>query len=278
MIQDVVVIGAGIFGSVITKALRSIGRRVLVIDGGYNDSGSIPAACLMKHSWFTSLGKTIYDPALETLNKLYRVLEVSFKVGKLIDTRVFWIPPIDILCLEREQASVKRIRKESDCWLLHCQSNLCQSNLHYPIRAKTLIVAAGIWTELLVPEVEQKGLAGVAFLWPENQLDQPFVQPWAPYKQIVGFNRGDGLWVGDGTSILWKNWNKAYELKSLDRCSKAVGLTTAPSRLFGIRPYHVEKPCLLKEVKPGLWVATGGAKNGTLAAGWCAHELMSALS
>ena len=23
---------------------------------------------------------------------------------------------------------------------------------------------------------------------------------WAPYKQIVAFNRGDGLWAGDGTS------------------------------------------------------------------------------
>ena len=33
------------------------------------------------------------------------------------------------------------------------------------------------------------------------------------------------------------------------------------------------KPCLLEEIRPGLWVASGGAKNGMLAAGWAAHEI-----
>jgi hypothetical protein len=37
------------------------------------------------------------------------------------------------------------------------------------------------------------------------------------------------------------------------------------------------KPCYLAEVRPQLWVATGGAKNGTLAAAWCAHELVQKL-
>jgi glycine/D-amino acid oxidase-like deaminating enzyme len=143
--------------------------------------------------------------------------------------------------------------------------------------ARTVVVAAGIWTELLLPEVKQRGLAGMAFLWPGEKIEVPFVRPWAPFKQIVAFNREDGLWAGDGTSIVWKNWSVKHEEATWRRCTSAVGVEAEPARIFGVRPYHSMKPCYLGEVRPRLWVATGGAKNGTLAAGWCAHELVEKL-
>jgi glycine/D-amino acid oxidase-like deaminating enzyme len=49
--------------------------------------------------------------------------------------------------------------------------------------------------------------------------------------------------------------------------------------LTGLRPYVPgAKPCVLAEPHPGLWVVTGGAKNGTAAAGWAARKLSEALS
>lgn len=268
--HEFVIIGAGLFGSIITRALRYSGLDVLLIDDYRPEAGSHPAACLMKPGWFSSMGKAVYDPALETLDRLYDLRELSFKLGPA-STSVFWVSPVDILSEEVTQDAVKRVTPRGAAWHLACRSGA-------ELEARTVIVAAGIWTQLLVPEVQQRGLAGVAFLYPNQNLETPFIRPWAPFKQIVGFNRGDGMWVSDGTSILRSNWSATYEEKSRERCTAASGATGEPKVLFGIRPFHEQKPCLLQEARPRLWVASGGAKNGTLAAAWCAHELTRRLS
>jgi glycine/D-amino acid oxidase-like deaminating enzyme len=157
-----------------------------------------------------------------------------------------------------------------------------------PVQVKLVVVAAGIWTKMFVPEVDVVGQAGIAWLRQANGIEEPFIKVWAPYKQIVAFNRGDGLWIGDGLSL--RNWNDSYENASRERCDAAllrrsvwgpsINSSQAPEvlKLFGYRPYVKDaKPCLLKEVRKGFWVATGGAKNGTLAAGWCADQIVRRL-
>ena len=145
-------------------------------------------------------------------------------------------------------------------------------------RARHVIVAAGVWTQRLLPAYEQRAQRGVAFLAPNTTLAQRTIQPWAPYRQLVAFNRGDGAWVSDGTSILDKNWTDDHVSRALGRCSPYLGSAVARP-LQGIRPYSPgHKPCLLEQVQPGLWVASGGAKNGTLAAGWCASQLTERLT
>ena len=126
---------------------------------------------------------------------------------------------------------------------------------------------------------------GMALLFPGNHPPRGIIKPWAPYRQLVGFDRGDGLWVGDGTAIKVGNWTPQREAEVMAReykLARRIG-DVAPAdemqRLYGIRPYSKEaKPCLLGEVSPGLWVASGGAKNGTVAAGYCAHVLAGRLS
>lgn len=261
---DVVIVGAGLFGSIIAKALTIAGRSVMVFDDTRPDAGSLPAACLMKPSWLTSLGKPVSDASLAILDRLYGLQTVQFRAGPL-RTKVFWVPPTAILNTASICASVLRLTKRDKGWWVYLRAG-------EQVSARMVVVAAGVWSSLLVPEVQQKGLAGIAFLWPGKQLDQPFIKVWAPYKQVVGFNRGDGVWVGDGSAILRQNWTEDHAGRSEKRCE--LGFDTKPKRLFGIRPYHVMKPCYLSQVKPNLWVATGGAKNGTLAAGWCAHEIV----
>lgn len=270
---DVLVIGAGLFGNIIAKTLRRDRHEVLVVDAGFAGSGSKPAACLMKPSWFSSLGKDVYDPALALLDELYGIQDVQFKVGRM-RTSVHWCQPRQILQKADVAAHVFRIEHgASGRWTVDAKGGL-------RFTANKVIVAAGIWTENLVPvEGGVQGLSGIAFLCPTEHIDEPFVKVWAPYRQLVAFNRGDGLWVGDGTAV--KYWKPERADSCRTRCMQAVGFEpkSDPIPLFGVRPYVEQKPCYLAEAKkPGLWVATGGAKNGTLAAAWCASELTKALS
>jgi glycine/D-amino acid oxidase-like deaminating enzyme len=272
---DAVVIGAGIFGSLITRVLRQGGLNVFLIDSRREGAGSPPAACLMRPSWFSALGKDVYVPALQRLDDLVGVQELTFRVNKLKTTVVQWCDPKRVL-LEQVDSSeaVSHIERSGAGW----QVNFARWPTPEPVIAKLVVVAIGVWTPLLFPEIKVEGQAGVAWLWPHEAIEDPFIQVWAPFKQIVAFNRGDGLWVGDGTAV-HSLGPKRFEA-SKRRCLGALSRKplTEPVPLFGIRPYVSDsKPCLLRQMYRGLWVATGGAKNGTLAAGWCADQIARAV-
>lgn len=264
MQHDVIVIGSGLFGQIVAKAMRVQGRSVLMIDALFDLAGSLPAACLMKPSWFSSMGKEIYEPSLKLLDDLYGVQDIVFETRpKLAKATVHWIPPAKIL------GEVPRLAE-----VIGIEGNRVLTK-DDQFEAPLIVVAAGIWTEKLLPQYKQVGQQGVAFLWPGKELTQPFIQPWAPYRQLVAFERGDGIWASDGTAIKMENWTREREEISQERVERALPpQRVEPQLLLGIRPYSkAHKPCLLEEVRPGLWVASGGAKNGTLAAGYCAHMI-----
>lgn len=277
MTPDTIVVGGGLFGQIIAKALAAEGHSVTILDAGLEGAGSKPAACLMKPSWFSSLGKEVYDPALFLLDDLYGVQNVDFELRpKLGTATVHWIPPRKILrpnLITHATVTGVGVRRVdyvgANGEVINAEPDL-------------VVVAAGIWTQLLLSQCEQQAQKGVAFLLPNKRIDQPFIRPWAPYKQLVAFNRGDGLWVGDGTAIKAANWTEEREVKSRSRCIESLRLDEGHygeepeiQAIVGNRPYAKgHKPCLLEEVSSGLWVASGGAKNGTLAAGWAASEIV----
>lgn len=270
MSVDVAVVGAGLFGSVIAAALRKGRASVLVIDDARPEAGSKPAACLMKPGWFSGLGKNVYDPALTLLDSLYGLRDVQFSVLGAKRVKVHWCDPAAILKPPDVRGFVQRIENTKGGHRLFVEGK-------ETVSARKVVVAAGIWTpQLVCVTVPVEAYSGEAYLWPKRKIDTPFIRPWAPYKQVVAFNRGDGLWVGDGSTI--KNWNDARASASLSRCAEAVGMKEKPQRLFGHRPFTRRTPCYLEELRSGLWVATGGAKNGTILAGWCASELVDRLA
>ncbi len=277
MNYDAIIIGAGLFGQIINKKLISQGRRTLMLDSNRDMAGSKPAACLMKPSWIAGLGKQIIEPALRTLGDLYDIQDIKFTLrpmktgGKIGSSTVHWINPAHILSGETTAGNVVDIVEDCVSW-----SDLMAGGIHVD-RSPLIIVCAGIWTEKLLPQYKQTAQRGVAFLHPDRKLlEEPFIFPYRPYRQLVGFDRGDQTWISDGTAIKAENWTTDREWDAYERCTKAAGIHqhSIMSALHGLRPYSKgSKPCLLEEARPGVWVASGGAKNGTLAAGYCAYEI-----
>lgn len=275
---DIAIIGGGLFGSIAAAALRRDGHDVVVIDAGKEGAGSKPAACLMKPSWFSSMGKEKFEPALQLLDDLYGVKELSFRVMGPVKAKVHWCDPAQILAGEVLRDEVVSIQSIDHGFTLVLGSGFLQ--------ARKVIVAAGVWSNTLLHCPTLVGRAGVAFRWQDLQLSEGFIDPWAPYRQIVGFDITDSeVWVGDGSAIKPENWTADREKISFNRCASKIDRVGQgdlkmgrAKALYGIRPYVPDsKPCLLEERLPGLWINTGGAKNGTIAAGWAASVLREAL-
>lgn len=287
---DTLVIGGGLFGSVIARTLHQLGgQHVTIFDRAHKDRGSRPAACLMKPSWLGAFSRGDQKAQLGLLDELYDLQTVAFTTTAGIQVPVHWVPPSQVLSGPTLQDDIRWIEKEGDSWLVVAR--------HTTFLARRVVVAAGVWTSAVLglvcspaprrPTVQAQ--AGQALLYPGCHIDQPFIRPWAPYKQVVAFNRGDGLWVGDGSSIREMNWDESRAEQSEDRCAKAVLYRQSKgvsdynnrTRLYGLRPYvrgMDGNPAYLDEAAPGLWVATGGAKNGTMGAAWCALRLLEKLS
>jgi len=275
---DVVVIGGGIFGQTIAAELRSQGRRVLVIDDWQPQAGSIPSACLMKPSWLESISTEVQDRAYETLDRHFGVHSLTFKVGPVKLDTVRWCDPRKILTgitLRGRATSVsdKRVHALVD-------------GRPVILEPRAVVVAAGSWCNQLVKEMPPvQARMGAALLWRKRQIPANFISPWAPYRQLVAFNLGEDVWVGDGTAVKPESWSRIREVEIQRRCAGKVGFThedfSSYDFLIGRRPYMPKKvmegkPCYLSSHE-GVIVATGGAKNGTIAAGWAAHAIGVAL-
>ena len=280
---DVLIVGAGIFGSVIGEALQVIGRDVSYIDAMVSNAGSRPAACLMKSSWLSGMGKDAYQPALNKLDELFGIQDVEFTLRPTgLKAMAHWIPPHRIF--RWDQVIKGTVRSLSYADGVDSTEVIVEAEIAtktHRIRPQLLVLATGYWTKKLVPVEGLTGQGGAAFTWTGAKTFANEIRAWAPYKQIVTLNGWDHdtLWVGDGSAILPKNWTAERQHESLQRCAAFANQSPERARtMYGIRPYvKGAKPCYLKQVWRNVWVATGGAKNGTAAAGWCADQITRAV-
>lgn len=275
MQADAVIVGAGLFGNTIARALEAEGRKVVVLDDGRPYAASRPSGCLMKPSWFSGLGKAVYEPSLALLERVYGIRDIKFQLPLGPTTTVHWVdhrqPSSTLVTATATAVHPGRVE-----WAAATLDGDAEVGT---IEAPLVVVAAGIWCTKLL-ECDLKGKQGASFEWvgeiPENRI-----KPWAPYKQVVAFNipDQDRIWCGDGSAIKPENWTQERFTQSADRCAAFVGKSrNLGTASVGIRPFAKVKPCLLEEREPGLWLATGGAKNGTIAAGWAAHRILEATS
>lgn len=262
-VMNIGIIGWGTFGGIIGKALKKDGHTITMFDCRKKLAASKASGWLMKPSWFERLGSKIADPSLELLDKLYGLQKVKFRIGPLktwayrIDgTKVLHA---DLQCFERKVHDVDQLTKDYEF--------------------DTVIVTAGCWSGRFANIPNLTGKQGVSFRW-KGQVERNRIKPWAPYKQVVVFNEdGETVWGGDGSAILPTNWKEERVSQCLERVSKLSKLPAEKAEAFeGIRPYVPgAKPCYLEKAGKRVWVVTGGAKNGTIAAAWAALQLKEKL-
>lgn len=277
MHYDVIIVGAGIYGQVIRAELTRLGLRPIVLDPREHPDcpfgpGSAASGNLMKPSWFAGLGKEIHEPALETLSRLYPVQEVTARLRPTgLTAKVLWIPPERVL--EWDHVTRARVTK--------VEPGRVELEDGREFLARWVVVAAGVWSQLLLPDLKLSSRVGASFR-AQGQLEEAFVLPWAPYKQVVGFNCSPTeFWVGDGTALVPTSLTEERLKKSIQRCGAAVGWPTTKLRTtVGARPYAPKAPKegILERRDKGLVVATGGAKNGLILAGHAAWRVGQWLS
>lgn len=285
---DVIVVGGGIFGQTIAGLLHRRGQVVRVLDDGRPHSGSWPSACLMKPSWLTAISTANQDRSYEVLDNLFGVHELRFKVGPFKLDTVRWCDPAKIRQgVPVLKAEVKRVAGFGETAIVDALID----QRFVTLTARKVVVAAGSWTHHLVPgcpPVEAK--VGAACLWDGQHIENNIIDAWAPYRQLVAFNmvgvEGRKVWAGDGTAVKPGSWTAVREQEIMARCAKKTGLPLDAEEGFefriGRRPYLDKRimygrPCYVAN-HDGIWVATGGAKNGTIAAGWAAAELAEKLA
>lgn len=263
--MNVLIVGAGLFGSIAARLCRRAGYKVTIFDDRRPLAGSPPAACLIRPSWTTLLGREVTDPAMETLRSLFGVRTLRFKtVGRSVD--VYWVDPSSILYTRVRQETVLEV---GDGFL----------KTHKSIYPGTVLVAAGVWSGALVPCPEIRSLVGAALIY-DGVPKQNIIRVWAPYKQSVSFQRDRGMtWFGDGTSILYKNWNAVARITQSERRARKHKLRNPIHIIIGQRPYiPSHKKGYFAKVYEHTYVCTGGAKNGTVLAAYYARKFLEAIS
>lgn len=262
--RQVVIVGAGIFGSVAADLCFRNGFDVTIIDAKYKEAGSKPAACLIAPSWIAGLGKKA-TIGMEVLNGLYPIKDIVFRMNGIKDILVKQVPPNKIL-------KFKSVKEE----VMWVGAGVVETTKR--MYTGKVLIAAGVWCNELVDIPVVQSLMGSAQYYRATTF--PEIHVWAPYKQAVMFNITPTFtWFGDGTSILKKNFGIHRIEQSTDRAMK-YGLSSKDLDriVVGQRPYVKGEKGYFKQVDNNTWVSTGGAKNGTILAAYQAQQFLEAIS
>lgn len=262
MPKIVLIVGAGLFGSVLARVVRNEGHEAILIDGALPNPGSAAAACLLKPDWLPTAMRSVY----RDLDELFGLRDVTLKTQLGAQLTLQHIPPEDVLLRPDVAAVIDRVEGGT-------QPRVSVSGLDRErfLHGDYVVVCAGIHSNELLGLSQQKRMEGKvgAALLTQTPIECPRFHVWAPYKQTISFNkvRSDGIregWVGDGTAILQKNWDVKFQMRLLDHAAQ-VGVRRELSMyrmVVGVRPYG--KPNLHSMVEYGrnVLLNSGGGKIG----------------
>lgn len=270
--QNIIIVGAGLFGSAAARLARHEGHTVTVVDTPKPYAASKASGCVLAPSWLQSLTAEQRADGMAVLQDLVPVHDIEFKTNLLKTFKAKRIDKDDLLVTPDLVDDVTGV-----------EDGLVLTASGKKLRG-VVLVAAGMGTPALVAGVPaMRGLWGASLLI-KGQLGSPRLSVYAPYRQAVAFNVSRGnVWMGDGSALSEKTWEKE-QAERLQRTKKRAvdlfELTNAPkAQVFvGARPYvDGHKAGYFAKVAPKLYVSTGGAKNGTLLAAWQALEFATSL-
>jgi glycine/D-amino acid oxidase-like deaminating enzyme len=258
--KPIVIIGAGLFGSMAATLCRARGASVTVVDAGHPNAASKASGCVLKPSWLASLTDEQKENGFQLLRDLYDVEDRVLQTNLLVKLPVQHINPDKILIPADVQEQVLSV---SDGKVTLASGTILKGRV---------LVAAGVWSQELIEDMPNiRGLWGASVRYknpPDWSVDRLHV--YAPYRQAVALRIGGkkgSVWFGDGTALVEKSWNtQTRGAASLERARDLFGLVGGKLTV-GVRPYvEGHKAGYFRRVTPNTWVSTGGAKNGTLLA------------
>lgn len=270
--QNIIIIGAGLFGSAAARLARAEGHTVTVVDTPKPYAASKASGCVLAPSWLQSLTSTQREEGMAVLQDLVPVYDIEFQTNLIKTFKAKRINKEDLLVQADLEDDVVKV-----------EDGLVVTAGGSKLRG-VVLVAAGMGTAALVAGLPaMKGLWG-ASLTINGQLGSPRLSVYAPYRQAVAFNVSRGkVWMGDGSALSEKTWEKEQAERVLRTKKRAADLfelaNAAKASVFtGARPYvDGHKAGYFNKVAPKLYVSTGGAKNGTLLAAVQALEFARAL-
>lgn len=268
----IIVVGAGLFGSIAATLARKRGHQVTVVDSGEKYAASKASGCVLAPSWLNSLSKPQQERAMEVLRSLYTVHELSLSTQLGRPFRAHQVHPDQILV---KPDIVGSVRQTGPDWV---DVSVPEGSAIKERRFKgTVLVAAGIWSSSLIENMPKvRGLYGASLrLWNVNLA--PSIHVYAPYRQAVAVNLPGNkeAWFGDGTALVEKTWMAQEEARISATVQRFLLLhkSLIPQNQIkvrvGARPYaEGYKAGYFAQAGDKLWVSTGGAKNGTVLAAW----------
>lgn len=261
--SSVIIVGAGLFGSIAAKVARAHGHDVTVIDDGRPNAGSDAAACLLKPSWASKLGR-VWKEGMDVLNREYEVKTLAFRSGIGISINLQWVDPKTVLMPEDRSETVTKV-----------EDGVVETNFGGRYEGIVLI-ATGVWANHLIPDLESiASKVGAAIIY-NYEIEEPRIWAYAPYKQAIAFVRDRGMtWFGDGTAILLKNWDESRITRTVLRgCHLELNQERVKRYIVGQRPFTRSPYGIFKQVSPKTWVVTGGGKNGTILGAYYAQRFV----
>ncbi len=280
---EVVVVGAGYWGTAITLTLRQAGHEVLCLDSGQPGGASRVAAGLVRQTtleglnapWWTTRHSQacqnfVQEPwmqsAEEDLISVYAPSPRRRGGLWLADSAGF------LSLAQASHVQVKELRVEPGGWRLLCAGQA-------EIVCQTVVLATGYGSDALLaasglPEFNITPSPGCAWVSPASQrLDRPVTLAY----RLPGDTRTRTATVRNwtpgshyaGSTTEPRSQEQLEKLSDLLSLSGSLGEATL---LRGIRP--VLPQFLVEQIRPGLVVATGGGRNGLASAAGVALQVL----
>jgi glycine/D-amino acid oxidase-like deaminating enzyme len=269
--QNVIVIGCGLFGSLAARLADAEGHEVTVIDNAEPWAASKASGCVLAPSWLSSLSSDELATGIDVLKCMATVHDIEFQTNLLKTFKAQRVDPSSILVNPDIVGKVVSVKEGG---VVHMEDGTKLTG--------RVLVAAGIASHELLPQIPRlRGLWG-ASLMVQGALNAPRIHVYAPYRQAVAFNMSKGkVWMGDGTALITKTWEKERDRRvqdTRDRAAELFQLTGKATPTIGARPYMDDaKKGFFGKVMRNVWASTGGAKNGTMLAALNAHKFVKEL-
>jgi glycine/D-amino acid oxidase-like deaminating enzyme len=279
---EAIIIGAGLFGSMTSKFLRSKNTDVLLIDSDEVFAASKCSFGVWKEGW---INKSISDKvniSLPILDKMIGITTIDyFNQDKNIEDKMFKIDCSKILD-ERNKEYFLNAKVDS------VSNNVVTLQDGTKITAtKAVVIAAGVYTDILLEKSGYKPI-DIDSYWGATldfkmNIDISRYKTWSPYKQSVLLKLDENKFIfGDGSTVKNPKPNDKRVKMAGDRLVQhaidLIGLSSAMEHITsvkeGMRPYLPKgnHDFVVKRDR-NLYTATGGAKNSTILSGYVAQEL-----